>query len=305
MNKHNWIAVGLFAGMFFASFFAGGHAALFVNGIAFVIVSCGTLGAMFLCYPAADLYAALRVTRNVYRHPPPTSAEIISTMLEVAVYSRSNGGDNINAVENMSEQSTVSFLKRALGLLIDRLKDDDVSEILHTEMFHFKQRRAQIERMFRQGALFAPAFGVAGSVIGLINMLSGIADPDMILQSIPVALTSPLYGIVLANAVFFPLAEGIHAKTQKELLIQMLIADGVMIIRREPNPRRLALKLESFLTPSARAYENRSLKELRERLRDIHVEIGAVSSSAVDKRAVAHGVFLAATTPTRPRSMQA
>ena len=287
MNKHSWTAVCLCGGIFTASFFAGGHAVLFLNGIAFIIVTCGTLGALFLCYPTADLDAALHVMRNVYRHPPPTSVEIISTMLEVAVYSRGNGGANIAALENMSEQSTVSFLKRALGLLVDPIKDDELSEILLTEMFHFKQRRAQIERIFRQGAMFAPAFGVAGSVIGLINMLAGIADPGVILQSIPVALTSPLYGIVLANAVFFPLAEGIHAKTQKELLIQMLITDGVMIIRREPNPRRLALKLESFLTPSARANENRTLRELRERLRDLHTETGTVTPIWGDKRAVA------------------
>lgn len=287
MNKHSWVAVTLFAGIFFASFFAGGHAAFFINGVALVIVTCGTLGAVFLCYPAADIHAALRVIANVYRHPPPTSAEVISAILEVAVYSRGAGGQNISALENMSEQSTVSFLKRALGLLIDPLKDDELYEILHTEMFHFKQRRVQIERIFRQGALFAPAFGVAGSVIGLISMLAGISTPDMILQSIPVALTSPLYGIVLANAVFFPLAEAIHAKTQKELLIQMLITDGVMIIRREPNPVRLALRLESFLTPSARAYENRSLKELREHLRDLHVEASAVPPALADKRALA------------------
>ena len=286
MNKHSWVAVCVFTGIFFASFFAGGHAALFINGIALVIVTCGTLGALFLCYPVADLHAALLVMRNVYRHPPPTSAEIISTMLEVAVYSRANGGNNIAALESMSEQSTVSFLKRALGLLIDPLKDEELAEILHTEMFHFKQRRAQIERIFRQGALFAPAFGIAGSVIGLINMLAGISDPDMILQSVPVALISPLYGIVLANAVCFPLAEGIHAKTQKELLIQMLITDGVLIIRREPNRRRLALKLESFLTPSARAYENRSLREIRERLQDIQAtETGAIAPIFTGERA--------------------
>jgi chemotaxis protein MotA len=290
MNKHSWAAVALFTGIFFASFVMAGHAALFFNGVALVIVSCGTLGAMFLCYPAADLKAALRVTRNVYRYPPPTNAAIINTMLEVAVFSRASNSNGIAAVESMSEQSTVSFLKRALGLLIDRIKDEELSEILHTEMFHFKQRRAQIERIFRQGALFAPAFGVAGSVIGLINMLAGIADPDTILQAIPVALTSPLYGIVLANTVFFPLAEGIHAKTQKELLTQMLIADGVMLIRREPNPRRLALKLESFLTPSARTYENRSFRELRDNLRDLHFELGAIPAATLaEKRAAAMG----------------
>jgi len=76
--------------------------------------------------------------------------------------------------------------------------------------------------MFRQAALFAPAFGVAGSVVGLIDMLAGITNPDVILKTIPIALTAPLYGIVLANSVCFPIAESIHAKTQKELLIQRL-----------------------------------------------------------------------------------
>ena len=115
-------------------------------------------------------------------------------------------------------------------------------------------------------------FGVAGSVVGLINMLAGITDPDVILQTIPVALISPLYGIVLANTVFFPIAEGIHVKTQKELLIQKLITDGVVIMRCEPNPRRLAIRLESFLTPAARAHENLSLNEIRQRLRNLRAE---------------------------------
>jgi len=273
MNKHSWTAVILFSGIFVGSFFIHGNAALFVNGMALLIVTCGTLGAMCLCYPTGDLYAALSVTRNLYRNPPPTSNVVINTMIEMALQSRSKG---MLALEAIGEQSTISFLKRALARLLDGLKDEELTEILHAEMFHFKQRRALIERMFRQGALFAPAFGVAGSVIGLIDMLAGITDPDVILKTIPVALTSTLYGIVLANSVFFPIAEGIHVKTQKELLIQRLIADGVLIIRSEPNPRRLAIKLESFLTPSARTLEHLSLDEIRGRLRSFHADAASL-----------------------------
>jgi len=262
MNRHSWSAIVFFAGIFAASFCLRGNGALFVNASALAIVTCGTLAAMFLCYPAADLHAALRVTRNLYRNPPPTSNEVIRTMIEMALHTRNRG---VLALEEAGEQSTLTFLKRALALLVDGLKEDELADILHGEMLHFRQRRAQIERMFRQAALFAPAFGVAGSVIGLIDMLAGITDPDVILKTIPVALTSPLYGIVLANSVFFPIAEGIHAKTQKELLIQKLVADGVLVIRREPNPRQLAIKLESFLTPSARNLENLSLNEIRQR----------------------------------------
>jgi chemotaxis protein MotA len=266
MNKHSWIGVIFFTAIFVSSIFIQGHAALFLNGTALLIVTCGTLGAMFLSYPIGDLRAALQVTRNLHRNGPPTSKEVIDTMLDMAVQSRGKG---ILALENMGEHSTITFLKRALGLLIDGLPDEELSDLLHTEMLHFKQRRAYFERMYRQAALFAPAFGVAGSVVGLIDMLTGITNPDLILQTIPVALVSPLYGIVLANTVFFPVAESIHAKTQKELLIQKLITDGVMIMRSEPNPRRIVIKLESFLTPSARAHENLSLKEIRERLRDL------------------------------------
>ena len=266
MNKHSWIGVIFFTAIFASSIFIQGHAALFLNGTALLIVVCGTLGAMLLSYPIGDLRAAVQVTRNLHRNPPPTSKEVIDTMLDMAVQSRGKG---LLALENMGEQSTITFLKRALGLLLEGLADEELSDLLHAEMLHFKQRRAYIERMFRQGALFAPAFGVAGSVIGLIDMLTGITNPDVILQTIPVALVSPLYGIVLANTLFFPVAESIHAKTQKELLIQKLITDGVVIMRSEPNPRRMAAKLESFLTPSARAHENLSLKEIRERLRDL------------------------------------
>lgn len=269
MNRHGWAAAILFTGIFVASFFLQGNGALFFNGVALVVVTCGTLGAMFLCYPAEDLRAALRVTRNLYRNPPPTSDEVVHTMIGIAMHSRNKG---LLALETMGEQSTISFLKRALGLLVDGVKDEDLTEILHAEMLHFRQRRVQIERMFRQAALFAPAFGVAGSVIGLVNMLAGITDPDVILKTIPVALVSPLYGIVLANSVFFPIAEGIHAKTQKELLSQRLISDGVLVIRREPNPRLLAIKLGSFLTPSARTLENLSLNEIRDRLRNLRAD---------------------------------
>lgn len=275
MNKHSGLAIVLFGAAFALGFGMQGHAALFVNGAALLVVTSGTLGALFLCYPLADLVAALRVTRNAYREPPPSAREVIDTLLELALQSRGKG---VLVLERMGEQSTISFLKRALGLLIDGLKDEELVDTLHAEMLHFKLRRQQFERIFRQAALFAPAFGVAGSVIGLIEMLAGITRPGAVLETIPLALTAPLYGIVLANALFFPIAEAIHAKTQKELLMQRLIADGVLAIRQEPNPRRLAIRLETFLTPAARELENRSLSEIRERLRGLRAASTAVAA---------------------------
>ena len=106
MNRHSWIAVTLFTGIFIASFFIQGHGALFLNGVALLIVTCGTLGALCTCYPSGDLQAALRVTLNLYRNPPPTSEEVINTLLGIALYSRSKG---MLALEDISNQSTLTL----------------------------------------------------------------------------------------------------------------------------------------------------------------------------------------------------
>ena len=267
MNIYNWMGVVLCVGIYAATFLLSDNAALMMNGFGLCTVLSGTLGAMFLSYPANDLCASMHVARNTYTGKMLTPERIIEILQELAVRARSKG---VLALEEFGEQTTVGFLKRGLNLLVDGFRDDELHEILRTEMAYFKQRRVQHERCFRHAARLAPAFGVAGSVIGLIAMLAGIGDPEVILRTIPIALTSTLYGILLGNLILTPIAENIHAKTERELLLQRIITDAVIAIRREPNPIRLATKLESFLTPAARQHENQSVEELRERLRSLH-----------------------------------
>jgi chemotaxis protein MotA len=261
------MGVVLSVGIYGAMFLFADNGALLLNGVGLTIVLAGTAGAMFLSYPFDDIRAAIKVARNTYSGNMLTPERIIAILRELAVRTRTKG---VLALEDFGEQTTIGFLKRALNLLVDGFKDEEIYEILHTEMFYFRQRRVQHERVFRHAARLAPAFGVAGSVIGLIGMLAGIGDPDVILKSIPIALTSTLYGIILGNFAFTPIAESIHAKTERELLLQKLVSDGVIAIQREPNPVRLATKLESFLTPAARHHENRTIDELRDGIRGLH-----------------------------------
>jgi chemotaxis protein MotA len=264
MNRFNYLAVALFATLFASSFLLTGDTGLYLNAIALVIVLSGTLGATFLSYPAGDIRTAFKVARNSYTSKPPSEHEIIESMLDIAVRSRQQGP---LALERIEEQTTVSFLRSALSMLVDGYKAAEVRDILSTEMHYFRQRRARHEKVFRYMAQLAPAFGVAGSVVGLIGMLAGIGDPNVILSSIPIALTSTLYGIVLGNFLLTPIAENINAKTSKELMLQTLISDGVLAILQERNTVKLARKLQSFLTPARRQESARSLVEIRERYR--------------------------------------
>jgi chemotaxis protein MotA len=270
MIKSNLIAVVLFASIFIGSFAIGENTGLFFNILGLVIVLSGLLGAMFLSYPTKSIGIACGVAWNAYRIELPSHERIIETLMELSVRSRSKG---MIALEDAEETTTISYLKRTLSLLMDNYRMEEMREILQTEMYYFKQRRIQHERLIRHAARLAPAFGVAGSVIGLIAMLSGIGDPDVIIKSIPIALTSTLYGIVLSNFLLIPMAENLHSKTQNELLIQKLITDGVIAIRYEQNPYRLVRKLESFLTPAARHETQYSFDEIRDKIHDMQDEI--------------------------------
>jgi chemotaxis protein MotA len=260
MTYRNWLGIALCLALFGASFFLGDASSQLFNGLGLLIVLSGTLGAALLSYPFDHVRVAVRVALCSYTVSPPKSAEIVYTLMDLALQSRHRG---ILSLEEAERRTTVSFLRNALGMLVDGYRGEEIRDILTTEMAFFQQRRRYHERVFRHMARLAPAFGVCGSVIGLIGMLAGIGDTGVILRTIPVALTSTLYGILLANFVFTPVAENIHHKTSKEILLMKLVIDGVAAILEERNSHKLEKKLESFLTPAARPEHHLTFDEIR------------------------------------------
>jgi chemotaxis protein MotA len=261
-HSHSLIGIALCTLLFIGSGLIGEGRLLMFNIVGLVVVVAGTLGAAFASYPKKGIHAAIKVAINSYRTSPPTDEEVVDSLLDLSIKSRLDG---LLALEKEGDRSSVIFLKRALTMLVDRFTVEELRDALYTEIHFFQQRRNQHERVFRHMALLAPAFGVAGGVIGLIGMLAGIGNTGVILQTIPVALTSTLYGIILAYSVFIPVAENIHAKTQEELLILKLITEGVTLIAQEYNTIRLQTRLQSFVTPHARNVQNKSFKEIRSR----------------------------------------
>jgi len=261
-STHSIWGIAICSILFFSTFFFGHGIGLMFNLVGLVVVVAGTLGATFISYPKNAIKAAVRVAVNSYGTAIPTGEEIVDALLDLSIQSRIEG---LIALEKEGERTSVMFLQRALSMLVDGFKQEELRDALYTEVRFFQQRRARHERLFRHMALLAPAFGVAGGVIGLVGMLAGVGDTGIILQTIPVALTSTLYGIVLAYLFFIPIAENINAKTQEELLILKLITEGDSLIAQEYNTVRLQTRLQSFVTPHARDVQNKSFKEIRNR----------------------------------------
>ncbi len=248
--------------LLFSTFLISDGRYLMLNAEGLLVVVAGTIGATFISYPKNAIRAAVKVAVNSYQTAIPTGEEIVDSLLDLSIKSRLDG---LLALEKDGEQTSVLFLERALSMLVDGFSLDELRDSLHTEINFFQQRRNQHERVFRHMALLAPAFGVAGGVVGLVGMLGGIKDSDVILHTIPVALTSTLYGILMAYFLCIPIAENIHAKTQEELLILKLITDGVTLIGQEYNTIRLQTRLQAFVTPHLRSVQHKSFSEIRSR----------------------------------------
>jgi chemotaxis protein MotA len=147
-------------------------------------------------------------------------------------------------------------------------------------MYFFKLRREDSERVLRTIADFCPAFGIVGSVAGLIPMLAGIDDTGIILKTVPLALTSILYGLIFANFFFIPFAANLRERTNHELLLQKIIMEGIISIKCELNPTVLRTKLLSFLTPSDRKADLVPLSLIQERF---HIRVDENQDDHLDR----------------------
>lgn len=262
MKNKNVLGLILSVSLFITGFLIHGNINLYFNISGLMIVWGGTLAATLISFKFEQLRIVFKVLKSCYRSSTIKETEVITILIDLSIRSRMEG---ILSLQNKENETTILFLRRALGCLVDGYKIEQIRDILNTEMYFFKLRREDSERVIRAIADYLPAFGIIGSVVGLITMLGGIGDTSIILKAIPIALTSTLYGLIFSNFFFLPFAATIKERTNQELLLQKIILEGVIAINSEINPVILKTKLESFLTPSQREIELVPYTKIKER----------------------------------------
>ncbi|MBM9612768.1 MotA/TolQ/ExbB proton channel family protein [Desulfobulbus rhabdoformis] len=270
MKRLNIIGLLLCSLIFLGGFLLKGKLPLYFNIASLMIVVGGTATAAVLSFQLARLRIVFKVIRSSYGRRLKSEAEIVDILINLAIKSRMEGILSLQEDEN---ETSVLFLRRGLGCLVDNYSPQQIRDILNTEMYFFKLRREDSERVLRTTADFSPAFGIVGSVAGLIPMLAGIDDTGIILKTVPLALTSILYGLILANFFFTPLAANLRERTNQELLLQKIIMEGIIAIQSELNPTVLRTKLLSFLTPADRKDDLVPLSHIQKRFHISDVEI--------------------------------
>ncbi len=262
-TRKNIIGLIICVILFLSGFLIHGNTGLYINLSGFLIIIGGTFGATFLSYNMKRMEILFKVLKTAYGKKTRDPNEIVKILVELSVKRRVQG---ILALQDDEDETSIAFLKQAIGLLVDGCSKEQIKDSLRAEMYFFRMRRDETQRVLQSMADVAPSFGLVGSVVGLIGMLAGGGDSTVIMRTVPIALTSTLYGIILANFVFLPFAANIRERTVKELFLQKLITDGVLAISDELHPRLLERKLKSFLTPSARHGRYVSFENMREKL---------------------------------------
>lgn len=264
MLKKNGLGLLLCLLVTAAGFAIAGNYGMYFNLSGFLIVIGGTFGCAFLSYRVDRLVVVYKVIVECYRRPTKEPREIVEILIDLAVKSHIKGILSLQEDEN---ETTILFLRGALGHLVDGRQAGEIQDLLNSEMYFFKLRRDDCERIIRTIANYFPPFGLIGSIVGLVALMSGVDDPEVILASVSIALTATLYGLIFSNFFFLPFAANLAERTSQELLLQRMIMEGVLAIHSEMSPRLLETKLKSFLTPSSRAGQMVSLARIQQKFK--------------------------------------
>ncbi len=213
------------------------------------IVIGGTAGAILMSYPLPMVLKMVSIMMKALMNKLPDMGALISTLVSFAEKARREG---LLALESDIEAVDNDFLKKGVQLIVDGTDPELVKNILDSEVSFIESRHETARGMFEAGASLGPAFGMLGTLVGLVLMLGNLSDPSSLGPAMAIALITTLYGSYMANVLFAPVAGKLKYYSASEVLSKQLIIEGILSIQAGDNPKVLEEKLKSFLPPSQR-----------------------------------------------------
>lgn len=213
------------------------------------IVAIGTVGVTIMCFPLSRVLKLHKVLLRAFFNKQSDTVAIILDLVKYAELARREG---ILSLENLVDEMKDPFIVRGIKMAVDGTDPELIKQVMETELEAMMDRHAQGKQMFDSLGKYAPAFGMIGTLLGLIFMLGSMSDPSSIGPSMAVALITTLYGAMIANMFAGPIAEKLLARDIEEVQLKTIIIAGVMAIQSGDNPRVVQSKLSTYLTPTER-----------------------------------------------------
>ena len=226
----------------------------FFDPASIVIVIGGTFAALIASYPLSSLAAIPKHIGIIFKGGTYNIPKLVDQLVDMAMVARQSG---LLALEEKAEEIKNPFMKRSVLMIVDASDPDKVREALEKEMETMMLRHDQAAGFYEKGSSYAPAFGMIGTLIGLINMLKGMNFDDgggasTLGQDMSVALITTFYGSAMANVFFQPIAKKLRIRQDEEELYCATIVEGVLAIMAGENPQALRERLLSAVKQSSR-----------------------------------------------------
>ncbi len=242
--------IGVVVGFLFVAFAIITNAGLagfssFIDLPSMFVVLGGLIAAMLVSFSIKELKLLGRVMRESFRDEEYDIHALIRTFVMLSEKARREG---LLALEAEIEEVEDLFIKKGVLLAVDGIEPDVIVDIMNAEIMALEERHRKSKSLLDKAGEYAPAWGMIGTLIGLVLMLKNLNDPSSLGPNMAIALLTTLYGSLLANLVFLPMASKLAMKTEKEVFIKQIVIEGVVGVQSGQNPKILEEKLRVFLS---------------------------------------------------------
>jgi len=224
----------------------------FIDIPSILVVIGGSIAAGFICFPLGTMLATPKVMLKTFFNKSEDKLKLIKQIVALAETARRDG---LLALESKINEIENPLVKTGIQMAVDGSTPEVVEQVLRTEANAIGSRHRDGKALMDQMGRFAPAYGMIGTLLGLIMMLSDMSDPSKLGAGMAVALITTLYGAIMANVVFCPFAEKLGLLSRMELTVLEIAIRGVMAIQCGESPRAIDQKLRTFLPPKQRNAE--------------------------------------------------
>ena len=232
------------AGILLGQVLEGGNVGSLLQTAAFLIVFCGTLGAVMVQTQARVFLEGVRMARWAVLRSNAEPRELIVRIVDWAQLVRKEG---LLALETRMRPGQDPFVRKGMQLLVDGADASQLRDVLQVEIVGYEERLRRAARIWEAAGGYAPTVGILGAVLGLIHVMENLADPARLGAGIAVAFVATIYGVGLANLVFLPIANKLKSVISEQIAMREMLVDGLIGIASGENPRMIQGKLEGYL----------------------------------------------------------
>jgi chemotaxis protein MotA len=238
--------IGIVSGIGFVigTILLNGSIVAFINLPSVVIVVGGTVAATMIGYPLKDFLGIFKAAMKIFIFKLEPAEDIIANLVETSNKARKGG---LLSIEGNIEDTNDPYLAQALQMTVDGVKTADIAAIMQKKMELTKKTLDKGSDMFASMGAYAPAFGMIGTLIGLVQMLANLDDPSSIGPRMAVAMITTFYGAVLANLFFIPMSDKLAGRNKEEITNMNIIFQGIISIREGEHPKLMEDKLNIYM----------------------------------------------------------